>query len=142
LSLRLDGLSMMFGLLITGIGLLVILYARYYLAEKDSLGKLYGLLQIFMMAMLGIVTSDNILLMIVFWELTSLSSFLLISYWSIKAAAREGGRRPLMVTGGGRLSVLAGTVRIGDVTGTGSPRVTLDAGAIIREHRLYRAGVC
>src|SRR5690606_67526 len=78
LSLRLDGLSMMFGLLITGIGLLVILYARYYLAEKDSLGKLYGLLQIFMMAMLGIVMSDNILLMIVFWELTSLSSFLLI----------------------------------------------------------------
>ena len=108
LSLRLDGLSMMFGLLITGIGLLVILYARYYLAEKDSLGKLYGLLQIFMMAMLGIVMSDNILLMIVFWELTSLSSFLLISYWSIKSEARKGARMALMITGAGGLALLAG----------------------------------
>src|SRR5690606_29875912 len=63
LSLRLDGLGMMFALLILGIGLLVILYARYYLKDKDSLGKLYGLLLVFMTAMLGIVMSDNLLLL-------------------------------------------------------------------------------
>lgn len=137
LSLRLDGLSMMFGLLITGIGLLVILYARYYLAEKDSLGKLYGLLQIFMMAMLGIVMSDNILLMIVFWELTSLSSFLLISYWSIKSEARKGARMALMITGAGGLALLAGALLMGDIVGSFSLSVILASGDDIRAHSLY-----
>ena len=137
LSLRLDGLSMMFGLLITGIGLLVILYARYYLAEKDSLGKLYGLLQIFMMAMLGIVMSDNILLMIVFWELTSLSSFLLISYWSIKSEARKGARMALMITGAGGLALLAGALLLGDIVGSFSLSVILASGDEIRAHSLY-----
>ena len=137
LSLRLDGLSIMFGLLITGIGLLVILYARYYLAEKDSLGKLYGLLQIFMMAMLGIVMSDNILLMIVFWELTSLSSFLLISYWSIKSEARKGARMALMITGAGGLALLAGALLLGDIVGSFNLSVILASGDEIRAHSLY-----
>ncbi|MGB3608951.1 MAG: monovalent cation/H+ antiporter subunit A [Cellvibrio sp.] len=142
LSLRLDGLSMMFGLLITGIGLLVILYARYYLAEKDSLGKLYGLLQIFMMAMLGIVMSDNILLMIVFWELTSLSSFLLISYWSIKSDARKGARMALMITGGGGLALLAGALLLGDMVGSFNLGVILASGDLIRSHSLYPVALC
>lgn len=137
LSLRLDGLGMMFGLLITGIGLLVILYARYYLAENDSLGKLYGLLQIFMMAMLGIVLSDNILLMFVFWELTSLSSFLLISYWSIKSDARKGARMALMITGGGGLALLAGALMLGNIVGSFNLSVILASGDIIRAHSLY-----
>lgn len=136
-SLRLDGLSFLFGLLITGIGLLVILYARYYLSEKDSLAKLYSLLQVFMMAMLGIVMSDNILLMIVFWEMTSLSSFLLISYWSGKSEARKGARMALTVTGGGGLALLAGALVLGNITGSYNFSVILASGDMIREHALY-----
>src|SRR5690554_6569721 len=109
-SVRLDGLSTMFALLILIIGLLVILYARYYLAQEDSLGRLYALLQIFMMAMLGIVMADNILLLVVFWELTSLSSFLLIGYWSYRSDARKGARMALAVTGAGGLALLAGAL--------------------------------
>jgi multicomponent K+:H+ antiporter subunit A len=71
LSLRLDGLGLLFALLILGIGLLIILYARYYLSEHDPMGRFYGLLLLFMAAMLGIVLSENLLLMFMFWELTS-----------------------------------------------------------------------
>jgi multicomponent K+:H+ antiporter subunit A len=78
---RLDGLALLFVWLITGIGLLIILYAAYYLKPDDPAGKFYAQLMLFMAAMLGIVLSDNLLLMIVFWELTSISSFLLIGYW-------------------------------------------------------------
>lgn len=136
-SLRLDGLSMVFALLITGIGLLVIFYARYYLSPKDSLGRLYALLQLFMMAMLGIVMSDNILLLIVFWELTSLSSFLLISYWTIKSEARKGARMALTVTGAGGLALLAGGLLLGDIVGSFNLGVILTAGDQIRAHALY-----
>ena len=79
-SFRLDGLSLMFGLLILGIGLLVILYARYYLSAQDRIGRFYAMLMLFMTAMLGIVFSENVLLLLMFWELTSLSSFLLVGY--------------------------------------------------------------
>ena len=137
LSLRLDGLSMLFGLLITGIGLLVIFYARYYLAESDSLGKLFALLQIFMMAMLGVVIADNILLLILFWELTSLSSFLLISYWSIKSDARKGARMALMITGAGGLALLAGALLLGSIVGSFNLGDILAAGDQIRAHSLY-----
>lgn len=137
LSLRLDGLSMMFALLILGIGLLIILYARYYLAERDSLGRLYALLQIFMMAMLGIVMSDNILLLLVFWELTSLSSFLLIGYWSHQSDARKGARMALSVTGGGGLALLAGALLLGHVTGSYNLSVILSSADLIQAHSLY-----
>lgn len=137
ISLRLDGLSFLFALLITGIGLLVIVYARYYLAKNDSLGRLYALLLVFMMAMLGIVMSDNILLMIVFWELTSLSSFLLISYWSDKSEARKGARMALTITGAGGLALLAGALVIGNITGSYNFSDILASGDIIRAHSLY-----
>ena len=78
---RLDGLALMFAGLITGIGLLIILYAAWYLGPDDPAGKFYTLLMLFMAAMLGIVLSDNLLLLVVFWELTSVSSFLLVGYW-------------------------------------------------------------
>jgi len=75
LSFRLDGLSLLFSLLILCIGLLVILYARYYLAVTDSMARFYGFLMLFMTAMLGIVLSNNLLQLWLFWELTSISSF-------------------------------------------------------------------
>ncbi len=137
LSLRLDGLSLMFALLITGIGLLVILYARYYLAASDSLGKLYSMLQLFMMAMLGIVMSDNILLLVVFWELTSLSSFLLIGYWSHSTDARKGARMALTITGAGGLALLAGALLLGEIVGSFNMGDILASGELIRGHALY-----
>jgi multicomponent K+:H+ antiporter subunit A len=137
LSLRLDGLGMMFALLILVIGLLVIFYARYYLAEKDSLGRLCTLLQVFMMAMLGIVLADNILLLVVFWELTSLSSFLLIGYWSHKSEARKGARMALAITGAGGLTLLAGALILGQITGSYSLQVITNSADLIQAHPLY-----
>ena len=77
----LDGLGFFFAALILGIGLLIIAYARFYLAKEDPMGTFYSYLLLFQGAMVGIVLSDNVLLLLVFWELTSLSSFLLIGYW-------------------------------------------------------------
>ena len=80
LSFYLDGLSLMFALLISGVGTLVMIYAGSYLAGHHHLGRLYLYLLLFMTAMLGLVLSDNLLTMFVFWELTSISSYLLIGF--------------------------------------------------------------
>ena len=80
-SFFLDGLGLLFAFMILGVGLLITLYARFYLSSKDPMGQFYTYLLLFQGAMLGIVLSDNILLLLIFWELTSLSSFLLIGYW-------------------------------------------------------------
>lgn len=118
ISLRLDGLSLMFALLITSMGLLVIVYANSYLDVTDPVGKFFNTLMLFMAAMLGIVLSDNVLLLMVFWELTSISSFLLVGYWNHRADARSGARMALAVTGGGGLAMLGGLVLLGQIAGT------------------------
>ena len=118
LSFRLDGLSLMFAGLIMGIGLLIILYASYYLSPKDSSVKFFAVMMLFMAAMLGIVLSDNLLVLVVFWELTSVSSFLLVGYWSHRPDARSGARQALAVTGGGGLAMLGGFVLLGSIAGT------------------------
>ncbi len=107
-SLRLDRLAFLFCLLILGIGLLVVLYASYYLSDGDPIGRFLAFLLLFAGAMLGVVLSENILLMVVFWELTSLSSFLLIGYWRHRSDAREGARMALAITGASGLCLLAG----------------------------------
>ena len=117
-AFRLDGLAYLFALLILCIGLLIILYAKYYLSDTDPIGKFYAYLMLFMAAMLGIVLTENILLTIVFWELTSISSFLLIGYWNFKSESRRGARMALTVTGGGGLAMLAGFLLLGHVAGT------------------------
>ena len=137
LSFRLDGLSFLFALLILGIGILVILYARYYLSKKDPMGRFFSFLLLFMAAMLGVVLSENLLLMLMFWELTSLSSFLLIGYWSHSTDARKGARMALAVTGGGGLALLAGVLLLGQVVGSYELSAVLAAGDVIREHALY-----
>jgi multicomponent K+:H+ antiporter subunit A len=137
LSFRLDGLGLLFALLILGIGLLIILYARYYLSESDSAGKFYALLMLFMAAMLGIVLTENLLLLVVFWELTSLSSFLLIGYWSHSAEARKGARMALAVTGGGGLALLAGVLLIGNIAGSYELSAVLAARDAIHDHPHY-----
>nr|WP_225984547.1 monovalent cation/H+ antiporter subunit A [Noviherbaspirillum aerium] len=117
-SFRLDGLGLLFCLLILGIGLLVVLYAHYYLSEKDPFGRFYCYLLLFAAAMLGVVLSDNVILLVVFWELTSLSSFLLIGYWDYRSDARAGARMALTITGAGGLCLLAGMLLLANAAGT------------------------
>ncbi|WP_213608619.1 monovalent cation/H+ antiporter subunit A [Pseudoalteromonas sp.] len=137
ISLRLDGLSLLFLFMILGIGLLVVLYARYYLSQNDSLPKLFSYLMLFMTAMLGIVMSNNVIQLWVFWELTSISSFLLISYWWHKSEARKGARMALAVTGAGGLALLGGLMLIGDIVGSYDLDTILASKAIIQSHDLY-----
>jgi multicomponent K+:H+ antiporter subunit A len=137
LAFRLDGLGFMFALLVLGIGLLVILYARYYLSEKEPMGRFYGLLLLFMGSMLGLVLADNLLLLALFWELTSLSSFLLIGFWKDRADARQGARLALMITGGGGLALLAGVLLLGQVAGSYELSEVLAAGDTVRADPLY-----
>lgn len=117
-SFRLDALSLIFALLISGIGTLIYIYAYYYLNPKNSLSKLYALLMMFMTAMLGISLSNNLIILLVFWELTSISSFLLVGYWSNYDAAQRGSRMALTITGMGGLAMLGGFVLLGQITGT------------------------
>jgi multicomponent K+:H+ antiporter subunit A len=136
-NFRLDALGLMFGGLITGIGVLVIVYAAYYLHHDDPAGKFFATLMLFMAAMLGIVLSDNLLLLLVFWELTSISSFLLIGYWGRLEASRAGARMALAVTGGGGLVMLAGFVVLGQIAGTYEISELLTRGDQVRAHPLY-----
>lgn len=137
LSFRLDGLSLLFLLLILGIGLLIILYARYYLSEKDSMGKFYAYLILFMTAMVGIVISNNLIQLWLFWELTSISSFLLISFWSHNSDARKGARMALTVTGTGGLALLAGLLLMGNIVGSYDLDTVIASGDLIRSHVAY-----
>jgi multicomponent K+:H+ antiporter subunit A len=138
-SFRLDGFGLLFALLILVIGLLVVLYARYYLAPEDSQERFYGLLLLFMGAMLGVVLSENLLLLVTFWELTSLSSFLLIGFWRHEAEARRGARLALMITGAGGLALLAGVLLLGHVVGSFELTQVLASGAVVKAHPLYEA---
>ena len=137
LNLRLDGLGLLFCLLILGIGLLVVLYAAWYLPASDRLGRFYAILLLFMAAMLGIVLSENLLLLLVFWEITSLSSFLLVAYQSDKYESRIGARMALAVTGGGGLALFSGILLLGHIAGSFDLTVILAAGERIRAHALY-----
>lgn len=137
IAFRLDGYALLFTLLILGIGLLIILYARYYLSSKDNIGKFYSYLVLFMTAMLGIVLSENLLQLWAFWELTSISSFLLISFWSDKSEARKGARMALTVTGLGGLALLAGILLLGDTIGSYNLTDVLARGDEIRESARY-----
>jgi len=136
-NFRLDGLALMFGWMITVVGLLVILYAAYYLGPNDPPGRFYALIMLFMAAMLGVVLSDNLLLLVVFWELTSVSSFLLVGYWGQRADARAGARMALAVTGGGGLALLAGIVLLGQIAGSYDLSAMLSHGPAIREDPRY-----
>ena len=139
LSLRLDGLAFLFCLLILGIGLLVVLYASYYLSDDDPIGRFFAFLLLFAGAMLGVVTSENILLLVVFWELTSLSSFLLIAYWHHRSDAREGARMALAITGAGGLCLLAGMLLLGQAAGGFELSHILQNGERVRDSGAYPA---
>ena len=137
-AFRLDGFALLFVLLILAIGLLIIVYARYYLSERDDMGRFYAYLLLFMGSMLGIALSENIIQLLIFWELTSLSSFLLISYWQNRQESRSGARMALAVTGAGGLALLGGFLLLGNIVGSYDLSVILASGDIIRSDPLYR----
>ena len=137
LGLRLDGLAWLFALLITSIGSLVVLYAAWYLDLRDPARRFFTFLLLFMGAMLGVVLADNLILLVLAWELTSLSSFLLIGYWHARTDARQGARMALTITGAGGLCLLAGVLLIGHIVGSFKLDVVLASGDLIRAHPLY-----
>ncbi len=136
-SFRLDSLGLLFALLISGIGTLIYIYAYYYLNPKNSLSKLYLLLMLFMAAMLGISLSNNLIILLIFWELTSISSFLLVGYWSNYEAAQRGSRMALTITGMGGLAMLGGFVLLGQITGTYQLDQILMMTEQIQSHHLF-----
>ena len=133
----LDPLGLFFATLILGIGLLIILYARFYLSREDPMGQFYAYLLLFQGAMVGIVLSDNILLLVIFWELTSLSSFLLIGYWRHLPEGRQGARMALAVTGGGGLALIGGMLLLGEAAGSFDLSVILQHRDQIQASPLY-----
>ena len=118
LSFRLDGLSLLFGLIISGVGAAVALYTHYYLEDDERQGYFYLSLFAFMASMLGLVWADNLLTLFVFWEGTSVTSYLLIGYSHQSAVARGGARNAFIVTAGGGLALIAGMILLGQQSGT------------------------
>lgn len=137
LALRVDGLTLLFGLLILGIGSFIIIYAGYYLARSENDGRFFSYMMLFMTAMLGIVMADNLLLLWLFWELTSIASFLLIGFWGHSSDARRGARMALTVTGAGGLALLAGILLIGHEVGSFALPDVLAAGDQLRQASTY-----
>ena len=133
LVLRMDGLAWLFAMLVLGIGALVVLYARYYMSPADPVPRFFAFLMSFMGAMTGVVLSGNLVQLVLFWELTSIYSFLLIGYWHHRDDARRGARMALLVTGAGGLCLFAGVL-----VGSYELERILSSGNIIREHALYR----
>ncbi len=136
-SLRMDGFTWLFAMLVTGIGFLVALYARYYMSPADPVPRFFAFLLAFMGAMLGIVLSGNLIQLVFFWELTSLFSFLLIGYWHHHASARDGARMALTVTAAGGLCLLVGILLIGHIVGSYDVDEVLASGDRIRASSLY-----
>lgn len=135
-TIYIDGLGLLFALLITGIGALVVLYSIYYLSNKtEALHSFYVYLLMFMGAMLGVVLSDNLIVLYLFWEFTSLSSFLLIAYWHHREKSRYGAQKSMLITVFGGLSMLGGFVLLYLMSGSFSIReimqqldvITMDA---------------
>jgi multicomponent K+:H+ antiporter subunit A len=135
--IRVDGFAWMFAMLVTGVGLLVLLYARYYMSSADPVPRFYAFFLAFMGAMLGVVLSGHLIQLVLFWELTSLVSFLLVGYWHHRRDARRGARMALIVTGFGGLCLLVGVLLLGSIAGTLELDGVLNSGSRIREHSLY-----
>jgi len=137
LSFRLDGLSAVFALLISAIGAFVALYSSAYLAGHHHLGRFYLYLFAFMGAMLGLVLSDNLVTLFVFWELTTITSYLLVGFNHELASARRAALQALLVTGAGGLALMAGIVLIGIAAGTFEISEIVAGGDVLRENALY-----
>ena len=134
-----DGLSLLFALLITGIGAFIFLFAGAYMKGYRQRGRFTLFLVSFMLAMLGLVLADNLVALFVFWELTTITSFLLIGYSHENATARRAALQGLLVTGAGALAMLAGFVVLGQAAGTFSLREMLAGPGTFADHPRYTA---
>ena len=139
LALRMDGFAWLFTTLVLSIGILVVIYARYYMGPGDALPRFFALLMAFTGAMQGILISGNVLGMVVFWEMTSFMSFLLIGFWHQGAAARDGARTALIITALGGLCLLMAMLMLGQVAGSYDLGIILRSGDAIRAHPWYGA---
>ncbi len=137
LAFRLDGLGLLFALLITVIGAVVLVYAQGYLHGDLRLGRFYSFLLLFMAAMLGVVLAENILTLFVFWELTSISSYLLIGHYHEKEDSRKSALQALLITGAGGLALLAGLILLGNAAGSYALSTILDSRESIISSNLY-----
>ncbi len=137
LSFYIDGLSLTFGLLISGIGTLIILYAGGYLKGHPQQGRFIGFLFLFMGSMIGVVMADNLIALFAYWELTSITSFLLIGFDHNRQASRRAAVQALVVTGGGGLALLAGVVVLNLITGHTELSLILNSGDVVRESPFY-----
>ncbi len=137
LGFLIDGLSLTFGLIVSGIGAIILYYASGYLHGHPKQGRFYGYLLFFMTSMLGVVLSDNILALFIFWELTSISSYLLIGFNHEAERSRYASLQALIVTGGGGLALMAGLILIGNIGGTYSISELIAQPGIITNHSLY-----
>ena len=137
LSFLIDGLSLIFAILISGIGAFVALYSGTYLAGHPHLGRFYLYLLSFMAAMLGLVLADNLITLFVFWELTTVTSYLLIGFDHTMTKARRSALQALLLTGAGGLALLAGLILLGTAAGTYELSEIMARGDIVREHALY-----
>ena len=138
-TFRMDALVWLMVALVYGIGLLVLIYARYYLTKSDPVPRFYAFLMAFAGAMVGMLMSGNILMLVVFWELTSILSFLLVGYWHQSQNAREGARTALIVTGIGGLCLLLAMLMIGRIAGSHDLDVVLASGDLVRADPAYPA---
>jgi multicomponent K+:H+ antiporter subunit A len=137
--LRMDGFAWLFALLVAFIGALVVLYARYYMSPQDPVPRFFAFLMAFMGAMLGTVLSGNLIQLVVFWELTGLTSFMLIAYWYHRPDARRGARMAAIVTVGGGFALLLGVLGLGEIAGSYDLEAVLAAADEIRDHSWYPA---
>jgi len=137
LDFKLDGLSMLFCLMITGIGAAIFTYARKYMKGHPYFDRFFGYLFLFMSAMLGVVLADNIILLFIFWELTSISSFFLIGFNNDNADSRKSALTALSITGLGGFFLLAALILLGNITGTFAISELVESRDIILAHPLY-----
>jgi multicomponent K+:H+ antiporter subunit A len=137
LGFRMDGFAWLIATLVFGIGILVLIYARYYLSKSDPAPRFHAFLMAFTGAMVGMLLSGNILMLVVFWELTSILSFLLIGYWHQGQAARDGARMALIVTGTGGLCLLVAMLLLGQIVGSYDLDHVLASGDLVRADPLY-----
>ncbi|MVW73086.1 monovalent cation/H+ antiporter subunit A [Bordetella sp. 15P40C-2] len=138
-ALRMDGYAWLFALIVSGMGALVVLYARYYMSPEDPVPRFFSFFQAFMAAMLGVVLSGNLIQLVLFWEMTSLASFMLIAYWHHRQDARRGARMALTITGAGGLCLLAGVLILGHIVGSYDMDKVLAAGDVVRANPWYPA---
>jgi multicomponent K+:H+ antiporter subunit A len=138
-SLYYDSLSAVFALLVTGIGTLVVIYSGYYFKGERSSWRFLSYLMLFMFAMLGLLLAGNLISLFIFWEITSVVSFLLVAYKTESEQARKSAFKALLITGSGGVALLLGVILIFSITGTMEIAALLSSGDVLRDSSIYAA---